>query len=101
MSEEAEEKEEREEREETVLMVRDPSKNRTRYFSCGGLDKYLDTALDEFQVPKSQVEWHRNYGHLILPEHLKPEEVAEVKEVPQIPLPKPEHVEVIGAEEDL
>jgi hypothetical protein len=92
---------EEEKKEDTVLMVRDPNKLRIKYFSCGGLDQRLDPAVDEFQVPKSQVEWHRNYGHLILPEYLKPEEVAEVKEVPQIPLPKPEHVEVIDAEEDL
>ena len=84
-------------KEETVLMIRDPNKRAITYFSCGALDQRLDPKKTEFQIPKSHVAWCAQYGNLILPEDVK----SDVENVPQIPVPSPEVVEVIDADEDL
>ena len=83
--------------EETVLMIRDPDKPAITYFSCGALDQRLDPEKTEFQIPRNHVAWCTRYGNLILPEDVK----SDVEDVPQIPVPSPEVVEVIDADEDL
>jgi len=86
-----------EEKEETVLMIRDSNKPAITYFSCGALDQRLHPEKTEFQIPKSHVAWCTQYGNLLLPGSV----IAEVDAVPQIPVPSPEVMEVIDADEDL
>lgn len=85
-----------EKKEETVLMIRDPNKRAITYFSCGALDQRLHPKKTEFQIPKSHVAWCAQYGNLILPEDGK----FEVEDVPQIPVPPSEVVEVIATDDD-